>query len=674
MTRGQPCPNCNTMLRFFPQLDQWGCDQCRQMFPKDLPRAVAPPKQQQWRKLPFIVIGALIVAAGGVVAALKLFGGSAKPSATELRDELVRQTFASLASGDHGGLVSRSGLGNIMAHASCANGEMPDVSKDLSDFSEQVDRAIARAKGATFEIVSIDEPEPAKRLAKGDELAKGCKLDIELVQHQLAVKVKITRDKPTTEAIAKLALVELKGKIYAISPPLVAGGCDAAVARIALVGARDAQDADLASSLQPALILQCESEKWPAPVVDCLAKVTGLTEVPGCIAKLAGDQQSKLRDALAAQLTAQTPAATALRAIVPGAAPPTPATSDAAITLGKPEAAELGDFWLWPRSDGKYLVASPYAEVVFPHKPTIAVVNTPLKRGDGTTVEDFQLNDVQGDLRLQVELISNGYGLKDPDIAKSMDNMRQQVAKVGTVTESKRDDRGLTVYGFAATDKANAMLRVETRVDRARGFSMSATAVTPSGQAAIGDAFFASAHLRHAPDPLKDASTLEGVRIRKAGKKLVAHDKTDSFTIELPWTATVERKFKPDLFMVGVVIKSHKSRRPGEEKEGEIRLLVDEFGSWDGLGFGPTGRVELANRVKASLKSELGEAVDLTDTVLAGLPASRFESKKGAAKKIEAWSVWNRFQHRLYQILCVDAPQCEASAKSLRFADPAPVN
>src|SRR5262249_45074512 len=150
----------------------------------------------------------------------------------------------------------------------------------------------------------------------------------------------------------------------------------------------------------------------------------------------------------------------------------------------------------------------------------------------------------------QIEVLSNGYGLKDDDVAKSVQAMREIVTKVGAVAEKTRDENGVKVYGFTTTDKTNATLRVEARIDAMRGFSMTATTVTTTATAAQGDEFLANAHMRQAPDPLKDPATLEGVRIRKAGKNFVAHDKADLFTIELPWMATVERKFIPEKFHV----------------------------------------------------------------------------------------------------------------------------
>jgi hypothetical protein len=656
MSEGPSCSTCGGPLRWFPDVQKWGCDRCRIVFPAQIGQVHAPRTRMRWG----VVLGLLVVVGGGVMAAVLVLGRASPPPASP-RDELVHLTFASLAAGDHGGLVSRSGLGNVMANVTCDNGEMPDVSKDLSDFSEQVDRAIGRAQGSTFEIEAIDEPEPAKRLAKGDELAKGCRLEAEMVTHVLAVKVKITRGTETSEATAKLTVVELKGKWYAMSPPRIADGCDGAVARIAVVGGRDAKDPDLATKLQPALIAQCETERWSDAVVACLTKAADLPGIRTCDQQLTADQQAKLGAALAPSL-AGAPAASALRDLVPAAAAPVVATAPpAVVTLGTPVPAPIGDLWVWPRSDGKFLVASPDAEVVFPHEPKFTIVPAAIKRGDGSTIEDFQITDTSGGTTLQVELMALGYGLGDAGVTRNLDSLRQAVAKVGKVTESKRDDHGVTVHGFAATDATHSTLRVEQRTDRARGFSLSGTAVTGAANTAVGDEFLASIHLRHAPDP-----ALDGVRVRKAGRKHVVHDGTESFSIELPWPATVKGVEVPDGHHVGVVIAA-KARG-----KGEIRVVVDEFGSWDGLELGPTGLAEAAARLQRGLHDDYKLAVQLHATTLAGQPATRFDGPKASRKKFQAWSVWNRFQHRTYEILCVDAPGCGAVAKSLRFADPVP--
>jgi hypothetical protein len=70
-----PCPACGTPLRWFPEMNAWGCDRCQQMLP-----AAGPPVQQgRWSHTPktqaektrtMILGGVLVVAVIGVVIML----------------------------------------------------------------------------------------------------------------------------------------------------------------------------------------------------------------------------------------------------------------------------------------------------------------------------------------------------------------------------------------------------------------------------------------------------------------------------------------------------------------------------------------------------------------------------------------------------------------------------
>lgn len=66
-----PCPACGTPLRWFPEMNAWGCDRCRQMMPASAPPMhgmQGPPgrRTQAEKTRTMILAGALVVAIIGV--------------------------------------------------------------------------------------------------------------------------------------------------------------------------------------------------------------------------------------------------------------------------------------------------------------------------------------------------------------------------------------------------------------------------------------------------------------------------------------------------------------------------------------------------------------------------------------------------------------------------------
>lgn len=337
-------------------------------------------------------------------------------------------------------------------------------------------------------------------------------------------------------------------------------------------------------------------------------------------------------------------------------APPAPPP-----TLGKAEATDAADVWLWPRSDGSYLVASRVFEAVFPSRPSIQVTRSPSPTSDGKVFDVYRFDVEQGKTAaLHFEVVAAGTDAKD---SGALALMRKQVEKVGKLTETKRDDHGQEVVELAATNPAGQLLRIDSRIDVKRGLFTNANAASVPTSRELGNRFLASVHLRPAIDPVDDAQTLTGVRIRKVGKKLVAHDKTDLFTVELPWPAKVTRTVDPANHEVKVVITATK-------KKATIAIDIAQRSPWDGLALGPTG-VAAASDL---LEKELGKPhvkVTRSEKPLAGLPATRFDTV-AAHRKTQVWQVWNRYQERLYRVSCADAP-CDTVTKSFHFADPEPL-
>jgi hypothetical protein len=329
------------------------------------------------------------------------------------------------------------------------------------------------------------------------------------------------------------------------------------------------------------------------------------------------------------------------RASPPATPAPPPFDPDAPATLGKPVPAPLGDFWSWPRSDGAVLVTSPLIDAVFPSQPTFEIKpGTPTKDGHATQIYNIAVQDKAHILSLQIAAL--GRNAHDEGAVAAM---QAEMKKLGPVTSETYIDtsaksqevRRLTAIEPATATTEDSRMVVDARVDTTRGLFIYATADTVPSYNAVGDAFLAHVHVRSLPDAATDPSTLTGVRIRKPGKTFEAHDKADSFVIELPWMAKVERIVDAQNNVVHVAITATKGK-------ASIVVGIDEKSAWDALG--------------------------ITPAVVDGLVK---DDKAWAAKQKHATTqlTWNPFQHRLYRVSCTNTP-CDAVMKSLHVADPQP--
>ncbi len=66
-----PCPACGTPLRWFPEMNAWGCDRCQQMMPAAQPPMhggghAHAPRTQAEKTRTLILLGVLVVAVIGV--------------------------------------------------------------------------------------------------------------------------------------------------------------------------------------------------------------------------------------------------------------------------------------------------------------------------------------------------------------------------------------------------------------------------------------------------------------------------------------------------------------------------------------------------------------------------------------------------------------------------------
>jgi hypothetical protein len=328
------------------------------------------------------------------------------------------------------------------------------------------------------------------------------------------------------------------------------------------------------------------------------------------------------------------------------------------VSLGPPDRTDVGDFWLVPRSDGEYVITSPLVTATFPSKPAIKVAKATTVNADGKPFDIYSFAVEQGTVLYQLQVIALGRNARDEG---GFAKVEQELGKLGPVTKTSRTQDGQNITRFTVSQGGSTLL-LDARIDLPHGLLINSTTVTDGATRAVGDQFLASVRIKRPPDPLEDPNTLVGVRVRKAGKKLLAHDNTDSFTVELPWQPTVVRT--PDAATkhdIEVAVTATKGK-------STVAFVVSELSSWDALSKSPTKISALEHDDLASMEKLAGGKVALTTITMGGMTGSKIEPVGRAKQKVSSYLVFNRFQHRMYRLVCLDQP-CDAVAKSLHFAD-----
>jgi len=640
MTQGPPCPDCGSLLRWFPDQQQWGCDRCRKMFPPQVmvtPQAYATkrpdgPKRahrakgvRSKRPLIYGTAAAVLVGSGIAITMVMIHKGKAHPPSYPDRDTAVRETFAALGTGDGAKIMAHAGRGLERDVMTCDEGAPSEEAEDLATMQKDLDRELAQNKGDTFRVTGIEEVGTPDVKAKGHKASRGCTLEADLTTHSVHVALELTHDGKKTALDATLPVVEVEHRFYVMTAPKL-GGCDGAGSQVALVAGRETNAVDLAAKLSRAVASTCGDDKWADKVVDCAAHSLSIKDVRSCTGDLDAKQVKDLRNAVTLALGGdKSPAATLMATLVPADAPsPIVASpSDPNVTLGESVKAGVADFWITARSDGSYLVTTSLVTATFPAKPTAKVAKSTRPNADGKyfDIYTFAVEPKPG-VSYQLEIIAMGRNMRDEGGFKSLE---AELAKVGKVGKADRMQDGRPVTRFTA-----GPITLDGRIDLERGLIINSTATTDAATKGIGDAFLASVHVRGAVDPVDDPDTLVGVRQRKGTRgKLEIHDPDDAFTIDVPATVKVERSVDEAQHAVVVTATSAKKR-------AAFVLTISELSAWDALAIGPT---KLAALQAANKKAHL---------------------------------IWNPFQHRMYRLTCSDTP-CDPIVKSLHFAEPLPV-
>ena len=639
MNQGPPCPNCGSLLRWYSDQQKWGCDTCRVMFPPQVmvhpqdyatgtPRHARGAPAKKWRPIPLVIAALLLVGAATAVT-FRIFRKRA-PHVADLsgyadRDTAVRETFRELAAGDLVGLVAKAGDGLTRLIVTCDDSHVPsaaDEQEARTAVRDELSQAIDHAKGTSFTVSKIEEPLPAKVIAKGEAMSRGCKLKQPFTSHTLVVKLELARNGKPIASEATLVVTEVEGRFFVSSAPKL-GGCDAAIAQLVTLQAE-------AAKVEAPLVAACSENAWAAKVVECLTHALQLVpDVKSCLGDLDAKQLAQVRTAIASvpALAVIAPEAPALGLISPAAAAATPGA-----TLGPAEQLGIADFWVAPRSDGAFVVTSPLVTATFPFKPTAKAVPSakPIvggKRFDRYTISARPPAGSPGAMGVsyELELIAMGRNLRDRAV---LAETASELANRGSVMQAERTDGNQPVTRFSVQGTGIELV-VDAQLDAARGlFARSSASGTPSP---TSKAFLASVHLREVPDAVEVPTTLANIRARtgpatqKAGR-FVLHDQADSFTIEVPAKPELKRTVDPTAHAVVVTATS-------SQKHARYVLTISELSAWDALAIGPLKLAELQR------------------------------------KNTEATTIWNPFQHRLFRLVCTDTP-CDVIAKSVHFADP----
>lgn len=330
----------------------------------------------------------------------------------------------------------------------------------------------------------------------------------------------------------------------------------------------------------------------------------------------------------------------------------------AAVTEGPPELASVGDFWLYPRSDGSVRVASPLFEITFPKRPEISVTRMPATaKSKAIDVYRFVASADDKTLR-QLELLSTGANSLQNE-AMAVD-IRQKMAKISKVLETPRSEQGIRVREFEAQSDAERMRVIHTQ-DVVRGVFLTLTTVAAQGSPAelSDDATRTSFHLRNPKEVVDDPAVLV-VKASKRGKAFLVQDAAHSFSIQLPGAVTVARTAEKRVVTVTV----------GEKK--------------------PAAKVTFAFAVmeatsaNALMADESDPSVTLSKTF--GVPYQRLAIKMGGiagyawqpkgklprkTKRVEMWVIRDRVAHRLYSLTCFGRP-CAPLAKTLQLPPATP--
>jgi hypothetical protein len=248
------CTTCGQLLRWIPESNGWGCDRCRQFFPVNAappppppayppppppgapagygapgygaPVGAAPRPARGGSKTPIIIAIAVLVLAGGGVAAFLLLRGGDDVGAGSA-DAVIKSTLAAVAKGDVDAVVKLSDPKGMVARGLECEGEAledndMDPEKQERKLRREYGDGIENAKGMKIELVSSKqaEGEDDDVLKKGKEVEDGCKakMDLRVVTYELELKLE-DADGNKGEQTTEIRMLDIGGRYFLISPP-----------------------------------------------------------------------------------------------------------------------------------------------------------------------------------------------------------------------------------------------------------------------------------------------------------------------------------------------------------------------------------------------------------------------------------------------------------------------
>jgi hypothetical protein len=202
-----------------------------------------------------------------------------QPAATSI-DDAVKRAFAAMSDGDADALVDGTGISTVKKYTDCSDVDDAVEKRELEDLEHEMARLANREKGATFDVVSIDEHKSPIRIHTGDAMGKHCKTTTEIAAHPVDIKLRVTRAGTTYDQPATSQVIEVDGKFFVVNAPKMPG-CSAAIARVQVIAERDHDTRNLD-------VDTCVTQHWSQTSIDCMSHALMMSDVDACIAKRQG--------------------------------------------------------------------------------------------------------------------------------------------------------------------------------------------------------------------------------------------------------------------------------------------------------------------------------------------------------------------------------------------------
>jgi hypothetical protein len=245
------------------------------------------------------------------------------------------------------------------------------------------------------------------------------------------------------------------------------------------------------------------------------------------------------------------------------------------------------------------------------------------------------------------------------------DDPKGRMAKLGTVKERRFQDRGMAVTEYRVDlAEVSGTMRMQVRKDSQHGLVVNglAAVLNSASHGAFADKFFDGLHV-HPTSTAADPHTFDRLAIKPSAKGFTVSDA--QFQIELPWEPKVEHVPAKNESII---------KLSATHGDADFALLIDEVPST--MALSRTGRWldDLTQRELDGLLKSLADSHPKGDKQngTSGSSELRVIQIKGDNGVFsENWLIWDRFQHRMYQLTCAQL-SCAGIAKSINLVPTKP--